>query len=185
MSRKNIIFLLLALTFLAIFAIALLFFYFQKIGQAKFEPSFKFGNQYLGREIEFYFITQKDFSWKTQEGSQNFCSAANLLPEKELFPLYVWVFCGEYAEIKGKLTRLSGVSAPAVVNYPNELSYYDFKKFSHRVPRDGSFYSEDVKEMFPEEVQEKIFNLNIQPIIKKNEYTASSLFGVESVEFLR
>jgi len=47
-----------------------------------------------------------------------------------------------------------------VINYPNEMSYYDSDKLIHNIPRDGSLYSQDIKNLFPSSLQKKIFNFD-------------------------
>ncbi|MDD4625444.1 MAG: hypothetical protein PHC82_03925 [Candidatus Pacebacteria bacterium] len=139
---------------------------------AECPPAENFKNPYMEKAIADYLLTQNDFSWKTEEGSYNFCTIKNLDPEKELFPLYIWAHCGEYVMAEGELENLSGSSGPLKIDYPNELSYYDLQKFSYEAPRDGSYYSEDIKKIFPEKLWDKIFNFNRTDIIKQNEAKA-------------
>lgn len=131
-----------------------------------------FGNDYVGKAIINYLLTQERFSWKTEEGSHNFCALENLNPEDELFPLYVWAYCGEYAIEDGELKTLSGSSGPVKINYPNELSFYDISRFSYEAPGDGSHYTPDIKEIFPEKVQQRIFDFDREDIIKRIERVA-------------
>jgi len=137
-----------------------------------------FGNDQLEKFITDYLLTQKSFSWKTTIDSRNFCVIENLNPEKDLlFPLYVWVRCGEFILQNGKLKELSGISVPAKIDYPNELSYRDLSKMSHEAPN-GSLYSKDIKTIFPSNVQEVIlFGFNIANLNKKIETTAFSDLG--------
>ncbi len=138
-----------------------------------------FGNDQLEKFITDYLLTQKYFSWKTTTDSRNFCVIENLNPEKDLlFPLYVWVRCGEFTLQNGELKELSGSSGPAKIDYPNELSYRDISKMSHEAPRDGSLYSKDIKTIFPLDVQQEIiFGFNIANLDKKIETTALSGLG--------
>jgi len=119
--------------------------------------------------INQYLLTQKYFSWKNREDSHSFCTIENLKPDQELFPLYIWVYCGEYIIENNELVTVSGSSGPAKIDYPNELSYYDLNEFSYQAPRDGSNYSKDIKKIFPEDVQQKIFDHNVDELIKKAE----------------
>ncbi|MCK9186291.1 hypothetical protein M0P48_02535 [Candidatus Gracilibacteria bacterium] len=116
-----------------------------------------FGNNQLEKAVTDYLLTQKHFSWKTKEGSLNSCEIENLSPENELFPLYVWANCKEYIIENGTEKILSGSLGPVKIIYPNELSFYDLTKFSYSAPRDGFLYSQDIKQIFPEKVQQKIF----------------------------
>ncbi|MCD4761172.1 hypothetical protein K8R42_04705 [bacterium] len=132
-----------------------------------------FGNNKIEKDITDYLLTQKYFSWKTTTSSHNFCIIENLNPtESGLFPLYVWVRCGEFIFQNGKLKELSGKSVPAKINYPNQLSFYDLSKFSYEVPGDGSLYLKDIKIIFPLNVQKVIFDFDISNLNKKIEAIA-------------
>ncbi len=122
------------------------------------KASYGFGNSQVGKAIADYLETQSAFAWQTGDGSHNFCVVENLDPERELFPLYVWARCGEFAKEDGSLKELSGASMPVKIDYPNELSYYNPARFSHELPGDGAAYVEDVRRIFPEELQGKILS---------------------------
>jgi len=130
------------------------------------ECPFAFPNQHVEKAITDYLLTQKRFSWKTQENSDNVCVAENLSQE-ELFPLYIWAHCIEYVVENGEVKVLSGSSGPVKISYPNELSYYDLSRFSYEAPGDGSGYSKDVEAIFPEELRRKIFDFDREEIIRK------------------
>jgi hypothetical protein len=123
-------------------------------------------NNQLEKAITDYLVSQSQFSWKTKSDSQNICVIENL-SENELFPRYVWAYCVEYNIDNGK--TLSGSSGPVKIDYPNELSFYDIDGFSYEIPGDGSQYTEDIKRIFPEEVQQKIFNFDRKNIIERAE----------------
>jgi len=131
-----------------------------------------FANNQIEKAITNYLLTQTHFSWTIRNGDYNFCAVENLKPEKELFPLYVWAHCGEYIVLNGELKTISGTSGPAKIDYPNELSFYALSRFSYEAPGDGAQYSEDVKRIFPEDVQQKIFNFNREDIIRRIENMA-------------
>jgi hypothetical protein len=137
-----------------------------------------FGNEYIKEAIESYLLTQEHFSWKTEEDSVNFCSVENLGSKDDLFPLYVWAYCGEYVFENGEAVITSGFSGPVKINYPNELSFYDIERFSYEVPGDGAAYSEGVKEIFPENIQQKILEYNSKNILisETNRQKAKSFF---------
>lgn len=128
-----------------------------------------FGNDQIEKAISNYLVTEKHFSWKNRDDSHNFCMIENLKSDKEIFPLYVWAYCGEYIIQDGELKTLSGSSGPIEIDYPNEMSFYDLNKFSYEAPRDGSYYSEDVKRIFPEDVQLKIFNRDLDDLMVRAE----------------
>jgi len=64
--------------------------------------------------------------------------------------------------IDGEIKIYSGASGPVLVDYPNELSYFSPDKMKHKVPRDGKLYYEDIKDIFPEELQNKIYTYSNQ-----------------------
>lgn len=150
------------------------------IGERETSPDFP--NEYIGKAITDYLVTQRHFSWKTSEGSFNICSVENLQPEKELFPLYVWAYCGEYMLQDGALITLSGSSGPVKIDYPNELSYYDISRFSYEAPGDGSQYAEDIRKIFPEDIWQDIFDFQSAGIVQRNEDTVrANILAWESV----
>ncbi|MCF7910806.1 hypothetical protein K9L16_03980 [Candidatus Pacearchaeota archaeon] len=141
-----------------------------KVSRYAFDESLK---DHQERSIINYLLTQKDFSWQNHENSHRFCSIESLDPQKELFPCYIWIYCGEYIIEDGQLKNLSGASLPAKIDYPNELSFYSLNHFSHDIPLDGAYYGESVEEIFPKEAQEEIVNFRkegrVKRIIEKNE----------------
>ncbi|MDD5752952.1 MAG: hypothetical protein PHI45_02630 [Candidatus Pacebacteria bacterium] len=128
-----------------------------------------FGNDQIEKAIIRYLLTEKYFSWRNRDDSHVFCVIENLKPDQELFPLYIWAYCGEYIIQDNGLKTISGFSGPAKINYPNELSYYDLSKFSYEVPGDGADYTKDVKKKFPEDVQQKIFNHDAGDLVERAE----------------
>jgi hypothetical protein len=145
--------------------------------------SFNFANDYVGEAIINYLLTQERFSWRTEDGSHNFCAVENLDPENELFPLSIWAYCGEYVIQDGELKTLSGSSGPVKINYPNEMSFYDLSRFSFEAPGDGSQYSEDIERIFPENVQQIIYNFDRANLIEKIENVAfANIFSWELIK---
>lgn len=137
--------------------------------QASEEYVSGFGNDQVEKAITDFLVTQKNFTWKTEENSSNLCIIENLQPENELFPLYIWAYCAEYAFDSGELEILSGSSGPAKIDYPNELSFYDLDRFSYEVPGLGSNYSQDIKTLFPADVQQKILRFDAKNLMQKFE----------------
>jgi hypothetical protein len=63
------------------------------------------------------------------------------------------------------------------------LSFYDLRKFSYEAPGDGAQYLEDVKRIFPEDVQQKIFNFDRDNIIRRIENMAlTNILSWESIK---
>jgi hypothetical protein len=108
--------------------------------------------------ITAYLLRQSEFAWQTEEDSKNACVFEDLDEDNILFPRPLWVLCQEYVIENKDVKILSGVSLPVLVDYPNELSFFDINRFSHKTPRDGSHYSPDIKVIFDENVRDKIFD---------------------------
>ncbi len=143
--------------------------------------SFVSSNSYLEKAITDFLLTQKRFSWKTDTNSKNFCVIDNLGKDNS-FPVYVWARCGEFIKEDQELKEKSGCSLPVKINYPSKLSYFHIDEFSYEVPEEGSQYSESIREIFPESIQEIIFNYHkkrIEEITKKLKSTAVSWFELK------
>jgi len=113
------------------------------------------GNLALDEAVTQFLLSKQEFSWKTGEGSSNFCVFKNLNSESDLFPIYIWIRCGEFKIVSGELKELSGTALPIKIDYPNELSYYDLAKFSFEAPRDGSFNGPDIERIFSENIRSR------------------------------
>ncbi|MDD5569346.1 MAG: hypothetical protein PHG23_02960, partial [Candidatus Pacebacteria bacterium] len=136
------------------------------------------GNPQLDKAVTDYLLSQEYFSWKTADNSRNFCVFANLNPESDLFPLYLWVRCGEFAVENGELKELSGTSLPIKIDYPNELSYYDISKFLYTAPRDGTFNGSDIEKIFPENVRQYMSSMDKEFLNEKIKDVAKESFGL-------
>lgn len=132
-------------------------------------------NGELDSAVHEFLLSRRELSWQTEEGTQNICVFQNLYPEKELFPLYLWVRCGEFKMKDGKVAELSGTSVPVKIDYPNELSYYDLSKFSIAIPGDGALYARDIKTIFPKEILDRL-NFSSSPLNEKISQKAEAYF---------
>jgi len=126
-----------------------------------------FGNSNLEKAINNYLLTQSYFSWKNQANSRNYCEIENLDPGRESFPVYVWALCEELSMESGALKIISGSSGPVKINYSGLTENYDPSMFSFEAPSDGSRYAEDVKKIFPLNVQLRIRAHDIRPLEMK------------------
>lgn len=140
--------------------------------EQEMESSSTFGNDHVEKSIASYLVEQDAFIQKTASGGFDVCAIENLDPANELFPVYVWAYCGEYILRDGEIKMLSGSSVPVKVDYPNELSFYQMDRFSHEVPGDGSQYAKDIERIFPEKLREKIVNFNVTNIAQRAEALA-------------
>ena len=109
------------------------------------------------KAIEEYLLSQRRFSWEDEPFTKRVCLFENIWNKDDIFPLSLRVICSWYRN--GEET--SWISIPVLLDYPNELSYYDINKFTNSIPFDWNWYSPSIKNIFPKEVQEKIFNWNV------------------------
>lgn len=135
--------------------------------------NFSLGNTQLDLAVREYLQAQEVFSWQTMEGSKNIC-VFEKLDNYELFPHYLWVRCGEFVRNGGTLEEKSGSSLPAKIDYPNELSFFDIHRFAYEIPRDGSLYTEDIKNIFPDELHDLLFGYDASRINERVKLVAKN-----------
>ncbi len=98
-----------------------------------------------------------------------FCAYTTIAQEQHgtLSTLYLWTVCQEYYRRDHVFMRGSGVSAPVAL-------VVDMLKGSpsisgHRMPRDGSFYADDVRAIFPKAHWRSILPVSIQETEEYNQ----------------
>ena len=63
------------------------------------------------------------------------------------------------------------------------MSYYDLNKFSYEVPGSGTDYAKDIERIFPDDVQQKIFDHKIEGLIVKAEnFAFNNISAWNSIE---
>lgn len=72
--------------------------------------------------------------------------------------IYLWAYIQEYYKKDNTLELGTGWSVPAVLSV--EFSADGLKILIHKVPCDGENYSNDIRSMFPEDIQQKIFDFS-------------------------
>jgi hypothetical protein len=68
--------------------------------------------------------------------------------------IYLWVLCQEFYRVNQALEQGTGSSFPLELTVQRKDN--EFHVISHRKPRDGAFYAEDMQVIFPEMVRDKI-----------------------------
>lgn len=71
--------------------------------------------------------------------------------------IYVWVLVQEFYKANDSVKLGTAISAPVVLVINQNKDSVTI--VSHKIPGDGAQYSEDVKKLFPKEIQEEIFNI--------------------------
>ena len=119
--------------------------------------------------------------WKPNRNGKAFC-AYEILGEEDGSNIYqyLWVKCKEYYLENGKLREGGGTSLPVVLVLQKENNIY--KVISHKVPRAGSLYREDIERLFPENIRRnKMFSndvnyLNQRGVILKDKIKKEAEF---------
>lgn len=83
----------------------------------------------------------------------------DVVEDKTITTVYTLTTYGEYGFINGKFIKISGSGViPVVINfgYDKESNSYILKNYEE--PKDGTYYEDSIKELFPRELHKKIFS---------------------------
>lgn len=97
-----------------------------------------------GQEIERY-IRQEVMS--PNFGGEIFTAYEILASNEEKGEIYLWALIMEYYKEGADVEQGTGMSVPMILKV--DRSEGAFKVTGHTLPRDGSFYADDIKDMFP------------------------------------
>lgn len=81
--------------------------------------------------------------------------------------IFLWAYLQEYYKKDNKLQQGSGWSVPVALSVENTTD--GLKINNHEVPHDGESYANDIKRIFPDDIQQKIFNYSGSSAIQKLE----------------
>ena len=118
---------------------------------------------------------EKNLAWLTK-GGKDFCSYESFGDDGNR--LFVYFLCGEYYQSGGKIYEASGSAGPAILTRSDAgLALW--------VPRDGSYFTADIKDNFPQALQAKIIDYDLdryERLHKINIRRAETHFG-ETIDF--
>lgn len=113
----------------------------------------------------------------TSKGGQVFAALDVFGVEEQggLIDVYLWALIEEYVWVQGLMPG-TGSSIPMMVQLKREGSSYHPE--SYKVPRDGSYFGEDIKVIFPEKYQSKVFarSGNVLDLSQQNKQQAMEYF---------
>ena len=117
--------------------------------------------------IRDYLIKKGDNEYNKYENEKTFISMKTYLIEEknEQYNVYAWVLEGKYYIEDEEIKQDSCSSIPykfIVENRNGEFAVVDFK-----IPRDGSYYTSDIKSLFPSNVRNNMENIYIDGTIEK------------------
>lgn len=98
--------------------------------------------------------------------------------------VYAWVVYEEYVYENNKINGISGSSGPVVFTvdtFQNEGSS-SYKVMEYWVPRDGNYYSDDIKHKFPLRMWSKVFGHsgNVDGLAEQCLHSAQQYFGSQT-----
>ena len=135
----------------------------------KYFPAINLNDEEIEIAIKNFLVLKGDKESKRYEDSKTFVSMRVFLIEEmekdKKYNLYAWVLEGKYYLDNGEIKQDSGSSIP----YKFVVEKVDgvFKVTDYKIPRDGSYYAKDIKEIFPREVEKSILDVHNDGTVKR------------------
>lgn len=135
----------------------------------KYAPLVDFHEEKIISEVENYLLEKSDNEPKHHENEKSFVSIRTYLIEEKnnhkLYIVYAWVLEEKYYLENNKIKQDSSSSIPYmfVVEHTNDK----YKVTDSRIPRDGVYYAEDMKNIFPRSVRKDMDEIHNDGTIKK------------------
>ena len=135
----------------------------------KYAPLVDFHEEKIISEVENYLLEKSDNEPKHHENEKSFVSIRTYLIEEKnkhkLYNVYAWVLEEKYYLENNEIKQDSGSSIPYmfVVEHTNNK----YKVTDSRIPRDGVYYAEDMKNIFPRSVRKDMDEIHNDGTIKK------------------
>lgn len=121
----------------------------------KYAPPVDFHEEEIISGVENYLLEKSESELKQYENEKSFVGIRTyLIKEKnnhKLYNVYAWVLEEKYYLENNKIKQDSSSSVPYmfVVEHTND----EYKVTDSRIPRDGTYYAEDMKNIFPRSVR--------------------------------
>lgn len=131
-------------------------------------PPINLDSDKINNAIEKYIISASEKDNKNKD-SKTFVSLETFLieeiEEEKLYYVYSWVLEETYYLDKNELKEESGSSIP--YKFVVERNDEEFKVVDSRIPRDGSYYSEDIDNIFPKSIRNQVNNVHDNGVVEK------------------
>ncbi len=137
----------------------------------KYAPAIDFHDEEIAIAIENYLLEKSENEPKHHENEKSFVSIRPYLTEEKnnykLYNVYAWVLEETYYLENNEIRQDSGSSIPYkfVVEHIND----EYKVTDSKIPRDGSYYAEDMKNIFPRSVRNDMDEVHNDGTIEKLE----------------
>jgi len=135
----------------------------------KYAPAITISEAEIHQSVIDYVVQKNDQEPSKYENEKSFASMKVYLLQEEkrnkLYFVYAWVRIGKYYLENNELKESSGSSIP----YKFQVEYQNGKYvvIHSQNPRDGSYYPEDMKNIFPSSVRNDMENVHIDGTVKK------------------
>ena len=119
--------------------------------------------------IKNYLVSNGDSESKNHDNEKTFVSIRTYLieeiKEEKLYNVYAWILEEKYYLENNKIKQDSGSSIP--YKFVIEQNGDEFKVIDSRIPRDGSYYVIDMKNIFPKSVRNDMEKVHIDGTIER------------------
>lgn len=135
----------------------------------KYTPAINFNEEKVINAVEKYLLEKLETEPKYHENEKSFVSIKTYLTEEKnnhkLYNIYVWVLEEKYYLENNEIKQDSSSSIPYMfmVEHINEK----YKVTNFKKPRDGSYYAEDIKKIFPRTVRNNMDKIHTDGTIEK------------------
>ncbi len=135
----------------------------------KYAPAIDFHEEEIIMAIENYLLEKSESEPKHHENEKPFVSIRNYLTEEKnnhkLYNVYAWVLEEKYYLENNEIKQDSSSSIPymLVVEHIDD----EYKVTGSRIPRDGVYYAEDMKNIFPRSVRNDMDRAHTDGTIEK------------------
>ena len=134
-----------------------------------YTPPINIDDAAIDMAVKNYVVEMGDAAPKHHDGEKTFaCIRTFLLEERDaekLYYVYAWVVEGRYYLEDEKIKQDSGYSIPFV--FVVEKIDEEYVVTDSRIPRDGSYYEKDMKNMFPLSVRHDMEQMQLDGSIEK------------------
>lgn len=137
----------------------------------KYVPAIDFHNEEIEIAIENYLLEKSESEPKYHENEKSFISIKTYLIEEKnnhkLYNVYAWILEETYYLENNEIIQDSGSSIPYkfVVEHIND----EYEVTDSRIPRDGSYFAKDMKNIFPRSVRKNMDEVHNDGTIEKLE----------------
>lgn len=147
----------------------------------KYAPPVDFHEEEIISGVENYLLEKSESELKQYENEKSFVGIRTyLIKEKnkqKLYNVYAWVLEEKYYLENNEIKQDSSSSIPYmfVVEHTND----EYKVTDSRIPRDGNYYAEDMKNIFPRSVRidmDEVYNDGTIEKLEKNIQKQLSLY---------